>query len=707
MASAYYSNTQHIDFESVLAMDDPEELKQQAVAHHIRWDRPCFSILFEGRLTSHCVIPAYTIFEVSRQRQYDDTLLSSLSVDGPFYRVSPRQSPVFSLRVSQFCTVFIDYSLFSRLPTEDIRHFVGSIALERTALRSVQISTPSADNQHVQLPSSLVFDSPIVQIEQSAAFAVTDEHMDIDPSDDSSLHFDDNDATAASISLPTSPIPDVTEDLNQLRASIEHISERDDGAKNKDTLLLHLHYLERNLTTRLDAQDRVLGALRKDSNDQRSITSLEIKSSHKQLSTQIASNALDVVDVRRVVRENHQVLNAKITSLDEQVAATRHDFLEFSAQAQQTLNIITAQLSELVAYINRGGNDKKGEVSSSRPPPDDQNRGSGNTCGGGDIVRTTDIPQRDIDNAQRNILESLMSADRAKERERRTVGLFGEIQQMEEFSRSVVGLFSAVGLLRAGAFLKVKSTDSYFSADGYSILLIQSLLLLIVVTSSKGDTYSDQLVHIFWTLKPSAVAYLSEQPNGYDSCLHPHRNPSQADFVLRIPNRVLVTMFQALESSGLRNFLGCKAAIFEEDIQIFFDNTRVEGNTVTSTFRGSSMAITEKMFAGFCKFRTEGLEVISEFPDKLVAQMRLEFSESQELIHNDSKRNDLKLEYQFLHDIVGKTLTATTGHVDVLTKIRLDMMVAIMGAVGAAADPDPVPGGAAEVSKFAPETFNT
>ncbi|KZV58705.1 hypothetical protein F511_28794 [Dorcoceras hygrometricum] len=538
-----------------------------AVAHRIRWDRPCCSILFEGRLTSHRVIPAYTIFEVSSHRQYDDTLplvskffklmkkiwadicieavaffvsgrllpvgsinfCRSLSVDGPVYRVAPRQSTVFALRVSQFCTIFVDFSLFSRLPTEDIRRFVGSIALERTILRSVQIPTLSADSQHVQLPSSLVFDSPIVQIEQSAAFADIDEQMDIDLSDDSSLNFDDNDAAAASISLPATPILDVTKELNQLRASIEQISERDDGAKHKDTLLLHLHHLERNLTARLDAHDRVLGALCRDSNDQRNLMSLDIKSSHKQLSTQIANTDLDVVDVRRVFREHHQELNAKITSLDEQVAATRHDFLEFSAQAQQTLNIITAQLSELVAYINRGGNDKKGEVSSSRPPPDDQIRGSGNTGGGGDI------PQRDIDNAQRNILERLMSADRARERERRiatgkSAGEFYRrkfsvdglifsslsIRRNSEdgrfFSRcnvTVVGLFSAFGLFR-GAFLKGKSADNGFSADGYSILLIQSLLLLIVVTRSKGDTYSDQLVHKFWTLKPSAVAYLSE-----------------------------------------------------------------------------------------------------------------------------------------------------------------------------------------------------
>ncbi|KZV55733.1 hypothetical protein F511_12568 [Dorcoceras hygrometricum] len=244
--------------------------------------------------------------------------------------------------------------------------------------------------------------------------------INIDLSDDSSLHFDENDDATVSISLPAAPIPDVTKALAQLRASIEQISERDDGAKHKDTLLFHLHDLERKIIARFDAHDRVLGALRKDSNDQRILMSLDLKSSHKQLSTQIASNDFDVVDVRRVVREHHQELNAKITSLDEQVAATRHDFLEFSAQAQQTLNIITDQLSELVAYINRGGNDKKGEVSSSRPPPDDQNRGSGNTGGGGDSVRTTNIPQRDIDNAQRNILERLMSADRARERERRS-----------------------------------------------------------------------------------------------------------------------------------------------------------------------------------------------------------------------------------------------------------------------------------------------
>ncbi|KZV53081.1 hypothetical protein F511_15828 [Dorcoceras hygrometricum] len=72
----------------------------------------------------------------------------------------------------------------------------------------------------------------------------------------------------------------------------------------------------------------------------------------------------------------------------------RNEFRALNAKAQETLNLITDQLSELIAYINRGGNDKKGEVCSSRlqPHSDDQNRGSGNT--GGDNVRTTDNVDR-------------------------------------------------------------------------------------------------------------------------------------------------------------------------------------------------------------------------------------------------------------------------------------------------------------------------
>ncbi|KZV25296.1 HEAT repeat-containing protein 5B [Dorcoceras hygrometricum] len=245
-------------------------------------------------------------------------------------------------------------------------------------------------------------------------------------SDDISMNFADQD-TAATTSAPS---PDISAALNQLRASIDEIREQDDGAKHKDTILLHLDDFEKQVITRLNAQDRVLGVLRRDSNDQRTLLLLELKSSPKQLGTQIVTTGLDVVAVRRVVRESHQELNARINSLDEQVAATRNDLLEFSAQAQQTLNIITTQLRELVAYINRGGDNKKGESSSSRgpqppPPPVDQIRGTGAN------VSSPDFSQR-VEMAQRNIMERVMDTDRRKsllqaerDRERRRRELSG------------------------------------------------------------------------------------------------------------------------------------------------------------------------------------------------------------------------------------------------------------------------------------------
>ncbi|KZV37556.1 hypothetical protein F511_42876 [Dorcoceras hygrometricum] len=104
--------------------------------------------------------------------------------------------------------------------------------------------------------------------------------------------------------------------------------------------------------------------------------------------------------------------------------------LEFQAQTQANHNILHAQLSELVAYINRGGDNKKGESSSSRgpqppPPPVDQIRGTGAN------VSIPDFAQR-VDVAQRNIMERVMDTDRReslleaeRDRERRRRELSG------------------------------------------------------------------------------------------------------------------------------------------------------------------------------------------------------------------------------------------------------------------------------------------
>ncbi|KZV31273.1 hypothetical protein F511_13067 [Dorcoceras hygrometricum] len=439
-----------------------EELKKETQAYGLSWKKTCCSKIFEGRprdrgaviartntnTPSRCWIRTMILVdgvwvvepcadqwvkipkpivqnEVPRQRYYDDTLplistffrvlrkqwedvcfevceffvsgkllpvgsmnfCRSLPVAQPVYSFTPRQPTVFALRLYQFCTVFIQNSLFSSLFLEDIRSFVGSIASERTVLRNDQIISSVASTDFVAQRTSLVLD----QRHSSSS------------SSDESMNFYEPDTATTTFSRPFTATPDVTEALAQLQASIDQIRDRAGDAKLKDTLLMHLHGTEQRLTARLDDQDRVLEALRKNSYSQKQLLSLDIQSSHKQLSTPVAAAAMDTVDVRRVAKE----LDAKVTSLEEQVAATRHDLLEVSAQAQQTLNVVTDQLSELVAYINRGGNDKKGKVVSSRrpqPPPDDQNRDSGIAGGGGDT--------------DRSVVERLLSADRQRQRER-------------------------------------------------------------------------------------------------------------------------------------------------------------------------------------------------------------------------------------------------------------------------------------------------
>ncbi|KZV49152.1 hypothetical protein F511_42852 [Dorcoceras hygrometricum] len=334
----------------------------------------------------------------------------------PFENITKCCKPAaaFAWIVVEILGVHFERGSVTGINSVDVSDFVSSIALERTALRSLQM----AGSPILVSPNSVSV-APVLQMLDEPSSSESS-------SDDISMNFADQD-TAATTSAPN---PDITEALNQLQASIDQICERDDGAKHRDTLLLHLHNFEKQVIARLDAQDRVLGALRRDSNDQRNLLSLELQSTHKQLGTQIVITGLDVVDVRRVVRESHQELNARINSLDEQVAATRNDLLEFSAQAQQTLNIITNQLSELVAYINRGGDNKKGESSSSRglqppPPPVDQIRGTGAN------VSSPDFSQR-VEMAQRNITERVLDADRResllqaeRDRERRRRELSG------------------------------------------------------------------------------------------------------------------------------------------------------------------------------------------------------------------------------------------------------------------------------------------
>ncbi|KZV41914.1 hypothetical protein F511_17422 [Dorcoceras hygrometricum] len=149
----------------------------------------------------------------------------------------------------------------------------------------------------------------------------------------------------------------------------------------------------------------------------------------QKVSIQVGAAALDTVDVRREVKAVNakvDILSSRLDDVKKDVEATKeaisHQLLEFQSQAQANHIVLTDQLGQLVDYINRGGNAKKGEGERSRgpqPPPAVQIRDSGIAGGSGDAVRTTEISQADVDAANRQILERMMREDREREKERR------------------------------------------------------------------------------------------------------------------------------------------------------------------------------------------------------------------------------------------------------------------------------------------------
>ncbi|KZV46008.1 hypothetical protein F511_16170 [Dorcoceras hygrometricum] len=511
MASAYYSNTVHIDFASVLAMENPGielvdffnngsvrdglvvstvngvpvEFSEQLFAETFELpvdgladlsDMPKDKIFDARSIVSlsgepvnliakwdaekKVTTPSDTDEEIEAGRASEPIDRGQTEVSQPAYLVeksADMEKSTADQSVDEFIdidearslediilsipadiplpsAVLIEYSLFSSLlSTIDFSSLRSVVITDRgidlhfgSNVQRLYVLLTELDDQDVQIESSSIFESQDVQIKQDTGPVTPlvqltlDQHQSSPTSfEDTSMGFDDTDiaATAPTFSQPGSSIvsPDITEAIHQMRTSLDQISNRDAGAALKDIILMHLHDIEKKFTARFDTQDRWLGALRNDSNNQRNLLSLEIKSSQRQLNTQITTVAIDQIDMRREVKE----LNAKVDAMATNLEILRRD-------AEATKEAISHQLSFLVYYINRGGDTKKGEGSSSRPQPPPSNvqgQGSGGNPGEGSgptAVRLTDIADRILEDDRRQ-----MEAERERERQIRIRRLSG------------------------------------------------------------------------------------------------------------------------------------------------------------------------------------------------------------------------------------------------------------------------------------------
>ncbi|KZV25332.1 splicing factor 3B subunit 1-like [Dorcoceras hygrometricum] len=151
------------------------------------------------------------------------------------------------------------------------------------------------------------------------------------------------------------------------------------------------------------------------------------------------------------------------------------------------------------------------------------------------------------------------------------------------------------------------------------------------------------------------------------------------DSVFEMEDEGTVKMFKALESSGLRGFLGCSSAIYEAALVELFQNDSVRDGKFVSTIQGKAVEISEELFAGTFELPTEGLTEMSDVPKDLVFDARTVFSF--DAAENLLQKEGMKFEFRLLNDTLAKTVMVKAGSFDAVTHEHFLMMSAIHSGV--------------------------
>ncbi|KZV41950.1 hypothetical protein F511_32335 [Dorcoceras hygrometricum] len=162
-----------------------------------------------------------------------------------------------------------------------------------------------------------------------------------------------------------------------------------------------------------------------------------------------------------------------------------------------------------------------------------------------------------------------------------------------------------------------------------------------------------------------------------------YSNAQHVDFdsVLAMDDPGMVSMFEALEASGLRRFLGCPAVVYEDALVDFFENASVRNGVVFSTVGGQIVQISEELFAESFELPIEGLGDLSEMPKDAIFDARSIVSLSGEQINLSGRKNQMKMPYRLLCDIMAKAISVKAGSFNAITVEKFSLMTALVCGV--------------------------
>ncbi|KZV34313.1 hypothetical protein F511_38645 [Dorcoceras hygrometricum] len=125
------------------------------------------------------------------------------------------------------------------------------------------------------------------------------------------------------------------------------------------------------------------------------------------------------------------------------------------------------------------------------------------------------------------------------------------------------------------------------------------------------------------------------------------------DSVFGIDDVGLVQMFELFITTGLKEFLGCPAVFYKSALTEFFENGSVRDVMVVSTIVGTTVEISEEIFAAMFELSTE------------------------EQVSISCHKREMKIEYRLLSDILANTIYVKAGSFYAVTRERFLLMTVI------------------------------
>ncbi|KZV55548.1 dystroglycan-like [Dorcoceras hygrometricum] len=159
-----------------------------------------------------------------------------------------------------------------------------------------------------------------------------------------------------------------------------------------------------------------------------------------------------------------------------------------------------------------------------------------------------------------------------------------------------------------------------------------------------------------------------------------YSNAQHVDFesVLGMDDHGMVSMFEALMASGLRGFLGCPAVVYEDALVDFFENASVRSGVIISTVGGQLVELSEELFAESFELPVDGFGDLSEIPKDAIFDAKSIVSLSGEPISLSGRKNQMKILFRLLCDIMAKAISVKAGSFNAITVEKFSLITAVV-----------------------------